>query len=168
MATSAHRGPILVVLLALVVAVLAVFAFGGSEADDTEQIQQAIRQVAEAGEEADLPSALEVISTTYRDADGMDRDAIKGYLFVQFQKRGPVHLVLSPIAVDLEAGATTAEATFAAAIGEGGEGLVGELLPETGEVLEFRVSLQKEGEVWRITSHERFDLGGSRVGLPYD
>ncbi len=161
------RAANLVVLLALVGATLAVLLFGGSDPDDEEQVRMAIRQVAEAAEKADLPNAIEPISTTYRDADGLTRDQVKGYFFMEFRRRGPVHVVMSPIAVELLEGGG-AVATFTAAVGEGGEGVIGELLPETGDVLEFRVELQKEGETWRVTSHERFDLGGTRVQLPID
>ncbi len=167
-ANSNQRAVGILALLALVGAAAGVLFLTREGPDDRSQIRQAIHQVAQGAEHADLAEALEPISQAYRDDDGLSRDNLKGWLFVEFQRRGPVHALLGPIEVTLEEGGQQALATFNAALGEGGAGVVGELLPQSGDVFTFDVTLQREGEAWRITSHQRFTLEGDRVRLPVD
>ncbi len=155
-------------LLALVavVAGLLFWVLGDEPLSDEERVREAIRQVAEGAEQADLRKTLEPVSTVYRDADGLNRDELKGYLFMEFRRRGPMHTMIGPIGVTFSEDGQTATASFTAVVGEGAEGVVGELLPQSGEAFQFEVQLQEEEEFWRITSHERADLAGERVPLP--
>ncbi|GEM_PF-981972 len=168
MSSSRSPSAVVVVLVALVGVAVAVLALGRDAPDDAERIRQAIQRVAAGAERADLKEVMAPISQAYRDDDGLSRDNIKGYLFMEFRRRGPVHTLLGPIDVTLDDAGTGALAVFNAAVGEGGAGVVGELLPQSGDVFTFEFTLVREGDDWRITSHERYDLEGDRVRLPVD
>ena len=168
MERGSQRGRLVVGLLVFLGLVLALFGWGGGTPDETERVRDTIRAVVTGAENADLKAVMAPISQAYRDEDGMSRDNIKGYLFMEFRRRGPVHSLLGPIDVTLDEDAQGALATFNLALGEGGEGVVGELLPQSGDVFTFEVELQQEGGTWRIVSHERYTLDGARVRLPVD
>ncbi len=155
-------------LLVLIGVALAFLVSGGEAPDEAERVRETIRAVVAGAENADLKGVMAPISQAYRDDDGMSRDNIKGYLFMEFRRRGPVHSMLGPIEVMLDEDGQGALATFNLALGEGGGGVVGELLPQSGDVFSFEVDLQQEGGSWRIVSHQRYTLDGARVRLPVD
>jgi hypothetical protein len=166
MVTVRNRFMIVPVLLAFMGAAAGIWMLSSDEPEDEEQIREAILQVVEGARRADIKQVMTPISLAYRDDDGLSRDKLKGYLFLQFRRRGPIHAWLSAIQVSVAADGRSADAAFTVALGEGGEGIMGELLPQTGEVLSFHVQLSKEESVWRIAGHERFDLDGEPVSLP--
>ena len=130
----------------------------GGGASEEEQVSEAIGRVATALEEGKLGEAMEPVSETYSDENGLSKKALRGMLFKQFSKRGPVNLTLSGIAVTVEG--DEAEASFEALAVEGMEGSALPL-PADGDLLHFKVELRREGSEWRIVSHQRRKaLGG--------
>lgn len=137
----------LIVVLGLVV--LAVM--WPTELTDEERIQQLIETVEAGFEEASIKEVASTISESYRDADGMSRSSIKGILFQQFRKRGPLELVFSPILVTVAG--DSANASFQVATVEREASLLG--LPTDADLLHVEVELQREEEGWKIISHQR-------------
>jgi hypothetical protein len=168
MAANSKRGPAVVAVLALLGVAFGIWSLGGDAPEEADRVRETIRAVVVGAERADLKAVMTPISQAYRDDVGMSRDNIKGYLFMEFRRRGPVHTMLGPIEVSLDEDGQGALAVFNLALGEGGAGVVGELLPQSGDVFTFEVDLAREGDDWRIVSHERFTLEGDRVRLPRD
>ena len=168
MSAAKKPGAVILVLCALVAAACWIWWMTRGAPDEAERVRQAILEMAEGAERADLKMTMAPVSTTYRDDDGLTRDRLKGYLFMEFRRRGPLHTLLSPIEVSLADDGRSATASFTAVVGEGAEGVVGELLPQSGDVFAFELTLQREADAWRITSHERFGLDGERLLLSVD
>ncbi len=119
---------------------------------DEDQIREAIHQVAEGAEAADLGMSLEPISENYADPDDLDKNGIRGLLFYQFNKRGSISVWLSPIDVEVRGDAATA--SFEVGLVEGAKGsVVG--WPVGAEAMHFEVELRREDGEWKITSHTR-------------
>ena len=128
-----------------------VFMFWPAELTDEEQIQQLLGQVESGFEEASIKEVAATISESYSDKDGLSRNSIKGILFQQFRKRGPIELIFSPIVVAVDG--DSAQASFQVATVERDATLIG--LPTNADLLHVEVILQREEEGWKITSHQR-------------
>ena len=119
---------------------------------EEQKVRMAIYEVEKGVEESNLGVVMGSISTAYRDENGLGHSSIKGYLFQQFRKRGPVHLQISPIEVVMKT--NTAEASFQVAFSESErEGLLS--FPRGSDTLHFDVQLSREEEEWKIVSHKR-------------
>ena len=139
-------------LLLLGLAVVALVWFSAGEESDEAQVRAVIHQVAEGAEEADLNHTMEPFSDDYADEDGADRSAIYGFLWQQYQKRGPIEVLLGPIDVTVQG--QQAWASFEVALVEGIDGSQF-YWPVGVDALNFDVELAKEDGDWKITSHTR-------------
>ena len=124
----------------------------GGDASSEEQVTEAIGRVATAIEEGKLGDALEPISESYSDENGITKKALRGMLFQQFTKRGPIDLTLSGIAVEVNGDEAKASFDVLAMEGRKGSALP---LPADGDLLHFEVELRREAKEWRILSHRR-------------
>jgi hypothetical protein len=110
-------------------------------------------------QKGDLRAAVAPISLSYVDTDGLSRDGIKGLLFREFRRSGPITSLLGPIVVDfdeeIEGEAATAHATFDAILMSGFSPLDGSLLPDEADGWHFEVDLILEAQDWKISSHSR-------------
>ena len=140
----------LFLLLALSVGMLLWFSSG--QDSDEAQIRAVITQVAEGAEDADLNQTMEPFSDNYSDEDGADRSAIYGFLWQQYQKRGPIEVLLGPIDVTVQG--QQAWAGFEVALVEGIDGSQF-YWPVGVDALTFEVELTKEDGDWMITGHTR-------------
>ena len=133
--------------------------FGGSvllwpqQLTEEEKVKLVILQVEQGAEAAKLGQVMEMISRDYQDENGLSQQMLRGFLFQQFRKRGPINLAVSPILLTLED--TKAEASFEVALVEREKKtLIG--WPVDADLLHFEVKLRKEAdEQWRIVSHTR-------------
>ena len=156
------------VRLVALVALLVALAVGGmwwatrGPVTEEDRVRVAIHQVAEGAEGADLGAVMLVISERYDDGSGVGKDAIRGFLFRQFQRRGPIHVTLGPITVVFQ-GEASATASFQALLLERSPGTP---WPADGDAQYFEVVLQLEEAEWRVVSHERRPAGeGPPPGL---
>ena len=145
-----RRNLMLVVLVLLLAGGLAWF-FQGSESDE-DQVRAAIQQVAEGAEKEDLELTMEPFSDDYMDENGVNHAQIYGFLWQQYQKRGPISVWLGPI--DVEISGNQAWASFEVGLVEGAQGS-SVYWPVGVDALYFDVELAKEGGDWKITSHSR-------------
>lgn len=134
------------------------FATRGPPSDE-DQIRAAIEQVAEGARTADLARTMEPISPRYRDAEneGTGYDELKGLIFLQYQRRGPISVLLGPIQVQVDGDRARAvvDATLAD-FEEGGGGL----LPRDAELMRFTVDFEREEGEWRVVTHTRASFRG--------
>ena len=140
-------------LVGLLVALIGIgiWIFSGAQSDE-DQIREAIHQVAEGAESADLAMSIEPFSEGYLDANNVDKNGIRGILFYQFNKRGSISVWLSPI--DVVVSGDSATASFEVGLVEGAKDtVVG--WPIGAEALHFDVELRREEGEWKITSHRR-------------
>ncbi len=127
------------------------------EGSDEEQVREAIRAVADGAREADVAATLKPVSDRYSDASGVTRDEVKLYLFREFQRRGPISVILGPIDVTLAGDIALAE--FGATLADGMDPGALDFIPGSAETLHFVVDLEREGGEWRIVGsrYERSD-----------
>lgn len=115
---------------------------------EEERVRRVIQDIAAAAEEADLSGVIDHVDRGYRDEDGLDRDIIKLFLFDQFRKRGPLRVLIGPIAVTIE-GEARASASFDAVLTEGSEA---SFWPKDADAQHFEVELvNREGD-WLVLS----------------
>ena len=127
------------------------FMFWPTELTDEEQIQQLLGHVEAGFEEGSIKDVAATISESYSDKDGLSRNSIKGILFQQFRKRGPIELIFSPIVVAVDG--DSANASFQVATVERDSSFLG--LPANADLLHVEVELQREDAGWKIISHQR-------------
>jgi len=143
--------------VAMVLAMVLPLALCGPDPTPEEAVRAVIRSTAEACEERRLNDAMDAISDTYRDEDGLTRKQLYGLLFREFARDGRLGVILGPMLVEIDG--ATARASFPAAFGES-SGLIS--LPEEADALHFELDLVLEDGDWKITWHRRspvFDAG---------
>lgn len=135
----------------------------GLFATDEDKVKATISEMAAAAAAPDLGGVLDAISDDYKDDDGVTKDQLRGFLFRQFQTRGRVVSVLSPIAVEHEEGSQTATASFEALIAVGIT--LGDPMPENADAYRFTVDLEKHDGDWMIVSHTRTSATGTEITI---
>ncbi len=125
-------------------------------ASEEDRVRAVVNAVAAGAETGDVGDIMDHVSARYRGSEqgfGMDERTLRAGLALQFMRRGPIGVVLSPI--DVTVSGATAHARFDAAVLEGG-GKWSELLPRSGDGWHLEVDLDREedGE-WRVTGHTR-------------
>lgn len=120
------------------------------DASDEDLVRQAIQTVAEGARQADLGTTLEPVSRDYVDERGLVYDEIKLFLFREYQRRGPITVLLSDIAVTIEG--DTATADFSAFLADGISISALDFAPGEAEAFHFLVQLRREQGDWQITS----------------
>jgi hypothetical protein len=134
---------------------LTVACGGFHEPTVEEQIIATIEAVTDGAQRANLAETLSPISPRYQDVDGLSRDGLKGLLFREFHRNGPITSIIGAIDVEVGEPPVTAQASFDAVLMTGLSLLDGRPLPDQIEAWHFEVDLAREGEDWRITGHER-------------
>ena len=137
-----------------------VFACSGA-ASEADRVKATISELAVAAAAPDLGAVLDPIADDYKDGEGVTKDQLRGFLFRQFQTRGPVVSVLSPITVQHEEGSALATATFEAVLATGIT--LGDPMPDNADAYRFEVELQKRDGDWKIVSHTRSSASGGQV-----
>lgn len=135
----------------------------GLFATDEDEIKATISGMAAAAAAPDLGGVLEPIADDYKDEQGVTKDQLRGFMFRQFQTRGPVISVLSPIAVQHEEGSTTATASFEAVVAVGIT--LGDPMPDNADAFRFDVDLEKQDGDWKIVSHTRSSATGTQITI---
>lgn len=132
---------------------------------DADRVRAAIGQVAEGARTADLSMTLEPISRRYHaaEAEGLSYDDLKAWLYLQFQRRGPLAVLLGPI--DVEVQGDFAVARFDATVAEFSRERTS-LLPENADAFRFEVRLEREGADWKVVTHTREAFSANRLEVP--
>jgi len=115
---------------------------------DEEAVREAIRAVAEGAREADLGATLDPVSDRYQGPEGLTYGELKLFLFREFQRRGPIVVMLSDIQVTLAGDIAIAEFTATLADGIDVGGL--DLVPDSADRFHFVADLEREGGDWKI------------------
>jgi hypothetical protein len=135
----------------------------GFFATEEDKVKATISEMVAAAAAPDLGGVLDPISEHYKDGDGVTKDQLRGFLFRQFQTKGPVVSVLSPIAVQHEEGSDTATASFEAIIALGIT--LGDPIPDNADAFRFTVDLEKQDGDWMIVSHTRASATGTEITI---
>ena len=144
---------ILALLLALVVNLM------GQPLSNEDKVRQAIEQIAEGAQNADIVACMEPFSKEYSDPEGLEKKTIRGILWQHFRKRGPISVWLGPI--DVEIDDLHATARFDVGLVEGDSNSVVPW-PMNADALSFEIELTQQEEKWRITSHTRHPIEDPR------
>jgi len=120
-----------------------------------EQVRAAVQQVATAAGQADLVAALEPVSRSYHDDEGLDFAMLRGLLFHELQARGPIRVLVGPMEVDVDSAGDRAEARFVALMLQGIEPAALDLRANDGDAWHFTAWLAVEEGEWRIVDHQR-------------
>jgi hypothetical protein len=118
---------------------------------EEDKVRKVIIDVRKATEEKEIRTVLGLVSKSYRDPQGYDREGIKGLLAYYFFRHQKVSVFIPGFDVWISNG--KAQAKFQAIL-SGGEktGTVSALLPEALGVYDFDVSFAKEDGEWKVTS----------------
>lgn len=135
----------------------------GLFATEEDKVKATISEMAAAAAAPDLGGVLDPIAEDYKDEQGVTKDQLRGFMFRQFQTRGPVVSVLSPIAVQHEEGTGTATASFEAVIAVGIT--LGDPMPDNADAFRFDVDLEKRDGDWKIVSHTRSSATGTQITI---
>jgi len=139
---------------AFVACAIVALALVWPDASDEDRVRQAIRDVAAGARQADLASTLKPVSRSYTDERGLVYDEVKLFLFREYQRRGPIAVLLSDIDVTVDGDAATAD--FNAFLADGISISALDFSPGEAEALHFEVQLRREDGDWRITG-SRYD-----------
>ena len=146
-----------VVLVALAFCALAIVALllVWPEPSDEDRIREAIQQVAEGARNADVGMTMKPVSAAYLGEEGLTRDEIRGLLFREYRRRGPITVLLTDIDVTVEGDRATAG--FSAFLADGIRVAGLDFTPGDAEAFHFQVELAREDGDWKIVagSHER-------------
>ncbi len=121
--------------------------------DDSDRVRAAVEQVLDGARRADLGAIMGPVSADYHDPDGLNKEAIRGLLFREFAKRGPIGIHTGPIDVTVDGDRATAR--FDAVLVEG---VAGSPIPVDADALSVTVDLAREEGGWAITGHRREPL----------
>ena len=116
-----------------------------------DHVRSIINEMIEAAEERDLGGVLEYVDPAYLDAEGLDRDGLKVFLFYHFRSVGAFRVQkLGRIDVEIRKD-QTALCRFRALLSEG---LSLASLRNKG-AWDFEVELAEEEGEWLVTAHRR-------------
>jgi hypothetical protein len=147
------RPYLILAALVIVVGIIAYALSGGSEDDPEAQIREAIEEAVEAAQERDLGALMDRVSERFA-SRGMDRDALKGLLFVQLRRGDWRRVFLVNTEIDIDPSDTTARVRTAAVLATGDQTLdLEDLMATDAGAYEFDLSFAlEEDEVWRVTA----------------
>ncbi len=123
--------------------------------NEEDRIREQIEAVAAGARDADIDAVMAPISEQYRDLElgGHQRADLERLLYLQFLRRGPISVALSPIEVT-RAG-DVAVARMDAAVADFEDGVV----PVDADLWAVEVELRREDGDWRIVAYRRLDRG---------
>lgn len=131
---------------------------------EEDRVRKVIGTVQQAAEEKKVRAVLEHLSLSYQDAQGYDREGIKGLLVLYFFRHQAVSVSLP--ALDVTVAGAEARAVFQAILtGREGGGPAPAILPDALGVYDFDVSFRKEGDAWKIVS-ATWQRAGEGAGPP--
>jgi hypothetical protein len=124
----------------------------GCRESEEDRARAAVEAVIAAIEAQDVAGAVEPLSETYHDAEGLTRPLVRGYLLrAVFAEHKKISVrVEGEIAVRIRKDGL-ATAVFYARLGEG----VLDDIALRGERWRFEVDLRQESGVWKIVTHRR-------------
>lgn len=138
---------------------LLVLAFGCSrKVGDEEEIRRVVSGAAEAAEAKDVKGFMAHISKDYQDDHGNDYDAVKGIIFYQFMRPGPLSVFVRGLDIEVRGQRALVNARAALVRGRDKKG-IGSVIPEDAEAYRFSLVFTKEGGRWKV-----FSAGWEAVG----
>ncbi len=156
--------PWIVIAAVVLAAVLVALLLRGREEDAVTQVRRTLRHAVDAVENQDLGALMDKVSERFRGRGGMNRDGVKGVLFVQL-RRGDwrrVFLVDTTIEVDDDQRGARVRTGAVLASGDDLRSVV-DVAPTNAATYEFDLRLELEDDdEWRVVSatYQRADLGG--------
>lgn len=122
---------------------------------EEDRVRAVIAAVVGGAEEGDVGDVMVHVDAAYHADEGgfgLDPEGLRGALSLQFLRRGPVVVVLSPVEVQVEG--DRAHARFDAAVAETGGW--GDLLPVDADGWHLEVDFHRgEDDAWRVIHHTR-------------
>ena len=137
------------IIILLIVALFAGIFFWPQNLSDEEAIHQTLNHAIAGLSERDLSLIMDGLSEEYLDENRLNKKAIKGILFQQFQRKQSIIVQLSDKKLRLTP--PTAHIDARAMV------MAGSLLDRDGNNVSFElhIAFQKEEDTWRIVSHKR-------------
>ncbi len=147
------RPVVVLVLLALAVAVIAFVLLRDEPKSPEAQVRASLALAVEAAEKQDLGGLMELVSLRFKSGD-LDRNAIKGILFVELRRGSWRRVYLVDTEVEVAAGERQAQVRTGALLTAGGamESLA-EVVPKDAGAYRFAIGMAKEDDdTWRVVS----------------
>jgi hypothetical protein len=143
------------VAVGVIVVLLGGRALRGCMTTEEDRVRAQIRAVADAVEAHEVSDAVAPVSETYRDAEGLTKPLVRGYLVQQALAHRKIAVrIEGEVAVTIRKDGL-ATAVFYARFAEGGL----DALAGGGESWRFEADLRKEEGVWKIVTSRRERAG---------
>ena len=140
-----------------IILVLALVVLSRRGNDDPEaRIRAAINDGIEAAEAQDLSGVMEVVSERFKSRT-MDRDQLKGMLFIQLRRGAWRRVFLTDAEITLgdEVPVTTAKVKLEALLASGKEvKTIEDVVPTNAAKYQFDLIFENEDDTWRVVSAE--------------
>lgn len=145
---------------ALCLLAIVLFACAKKEGDEA-LIRQAVMSGALSAEAKDMSGVMKFISKGYRDDKGLDYNGIKGVLFGEIVRPGPIKVFVTAISVELKPPRAIAEAKAVLVRGKDVKSIK-DIVPQDADAYKFTLLFKKEEGGWKVfeSSWERVSVAG--------
>lgn len=113
-----------------------------------EKVRLLVLEVQKGVENKDVKTVLSAVSVNYRDAQGNDREALKGLILYYFLQHQKLNVLLTDM--DISVDGDSAAARFQAVLAGRAEETA--VLPDALDAYRFEISLAAESGRWKVMS----------------
>ncbi len=133
-------------------ALAAALACGGDPLSPEEQVRAVVAQFEEAAARRDIGMALDLVSESYRDSSGRDRQAVKGLVAGYFLRNEAIYVISRIRSLELDPSGTSATLVAVSALTGAPVADPGELAGLAADLYRFEIDVALEDDdTWRVT-----------------
>jgi len=133
-------------------ALAAALACGGDPQSPEEQVRAVVATFEEAAARRDIGMALDLVSESYRDSGGRDRQAVKGLVAGYFLRNEAIYVISRIRSLELDPSGTSATVVTVSALTGAPAADPGELAGLAADLYRFEIDVALEDDdTWRVT-----------------
>jgi hypothetical protein len=133
-------------------ALAAALACGGDPQSPEERVRAVVAAFEEAATTRDIGMALDLVSESYRDSGGRDKQAIKGLVVSYFLRNEAIYVISRIRSLELDPSQTSASLVVVSALTGAPVADPGELAGLAADLYRFEIDVALEDDdTWRIT-----------------
>lgn len=164
MLASLAMRPWLIIGGVAILVIALVFIFKSPEQDAEAQVRQTLREAVAAVEKRDLGALMDRVSHRFKGQGGMDRNGVKGILFVYVRRGDWRRVFLVDTTIEIDDNQRGARVRTGAVLASGDNlNSVTDVAPTNAATYDFDIRLEcEDDDEWRVVSakYERADFSG--------